>query len=1152
MGLTGAPDVGGPWWDRPVTPAGSDTVDGGATVVERADVEPSYAERGVPELVLDRTPPLSVGAPDLDAEQREVVAHRRGPLLVLAGPGTGKTTTLVEAMVGRMTGPDALRPDEVLGLTFGRKAAQEWKARVTARLGGGLVSTVTTFHSFAYSLVRSQADPEAYSEPLRLLSGAEQELRLRELLTGSVRDGRLDWPPELAAALGTRGLAAEVRAVVAKARALGLDPLDLEQLAPHAGMLGPAWKAVGQFLGEYLDVLDAEGVTDYTEVVHRAALLAHDPDVQPSLRAQYRAVFVDEYQDTDPAQVRLLRGLVAPDAELVVVGDPDQSIYAFRGADSGGILRFRDTFSAPDGSPAPIVVLRRTRRFGPVIRDAAGRVLRTASLAPLPVDVVRAHRTPVCDGAVHGDGVLQVSTFDSESAEAGHIADALRRAHLEQGLRWDEMAVLVRSGRRSVGPMRRALGAAGVPVEVAGDELPLHEEPAVAPLLSLLAAAVDPDVDDPSSLDEMVVHDLLLSPLADADPADLRRLGRALRRVEREDDPAVRPTPSATLIRRLVLELAADPAAVLPISTSSSGRDARARHALTAVRRLARLIHDARAVVEAHGSAEEVLWSVWSGTAARGGSGWPHRLEAAALRGGDAGRRADSDLDAVLALFAAAERIEERFSGRRGVANFLAELREQQIPADTLAERGLRGPAVRLLTAHRAKGLQWRFVVVAAVQEGVWPDVRRRGSLLQPDRLERSGLVDAPPPAALLAEERRLFYVACTRAQERLLVTAVRSVLDDGPQPSRFLDDLVGHEVGELDHVAGRPARPLSVPGLVAQLRTTAVDPARPPELREAAVRRLAVLAHATAPDGQRLVPAAHPDRWWGLLEPTSTDVPVRPVDEPLSFSGSQLSTMVRCPLQWFLGHEVHADVARTTALGFGSIVHVIADAVAKEELPLDLAALDERIDQVWAELGFEAVWQSRAERVAAGEAMRRFLTWHTSRPERTFVASEHEFDVMVDVGEQGVRLRGSFDRVEVDADGAVRIADLKTQKSKLALHELPTHPQMGVYQVAVREGALDSVPVDLRETVRLPSPGEPPAVGGAELVLLRLGKGDSPDIQAQPPMGDGETWVDVALADADSTVRREEFVARPGDSCRFCAFRRACPASDEGREVLP
>jgi RecB family exonuclease len=654
------------------------------------------------------------------------------------------------------------------------------------------------------------------------------------------------------------------------------------------------------------------------------------------------------------------------------------------------------------------------------------------------------------------------------------------------------------------------------------------------------------------------VHRLLLSPLADSDPAELRRLGRALRAQERERDPATRPAASATLVRLLVEEVAADPdAVVLPLAPSSSGPHARARHALAAVVRLARLVHAGRSAVARSASAEEVLWAVWSGAAR--GAGWPQRLEAAALRGGDAGRRADADLDAVLALFAAARRVEERYSGRRGVENFLAELEAQEIPADTLAERGLRGPAVRILTAHRAKGLQWRLVVVASVQEGLWPDLRRRGSLLQADRLEVTGLVAAPPPAALLAEERRLFYVACTRAEERLVVTAVRSPLDDGAQPSRFVDEVRGFPVGPTDrsaasgHVAGRPPRPLSVPGLVARLRATAVDPSRPAALRAAAVRRLAVLAHATDDDGRPLVAAAHPDRWWGLNDPTSAPVPVRPDDRALDLSGSQLSALVGCPLRWFLDHEVHAQVARSTALGFGSIVHVLADAVAREELPADPDLLDARIDEVWADLGFEALWQSRAERTAASEAVHRFLHWHLSRDDRTFVASEHPFEVTVPVGEQGVRLRGSFDRVEVDADGAVHIADLKTQRSAVARDELARHPQMGVYQLSVRAGALDSLPESVRERVGLGPAGEPPVVAGAELVLLRLGKGDSPQVQTQEPLGDGATWVDVALADAEGAVRAETFPARPGtSSCRGCGVRVACPAYDEGREVLP
>lgn len=1111
----------------------------------------------VPRLVLDRTPPLSADAPPLDAEQRRVVAHRHGPLLVLAGPGTGKTTTLVEAMVGRLQGPGAVRPDQVLGLTFGRRAAAEWRERVTARLGGGVIPTVTTFHSFAYALVRQSADPEVFAEPLRLLSGPEQEARLRELLSGAVADGRLDWPADLAAALGTRGLAAEVRAVVAKARALGLDPWDLEALAANAGAVGPAWRAVGKFLGDYLDVLDAEGVTDYTEVVHRAALLAHDEQVQARLRSQYSVVLVDEFQDTDPAQVRLLQGLVGPATSFVAVGDPDQSIYAFRGADIGGILGFRETFPAPDGSAAPVVVLRRTRRFGPVLREAASRVLASTSLAPLPTALIQEHRTPECEAPAYGDGTLDVVTYDSEHAEVAHIADLLRRAHLDRGVPWSEMAVLVRSGRRSIPSLRRALLTAGVPVEVAADEVPLHDEPALAPLLTILRVAVDlgapqgpPDVD---AIDDDTVHTLLLSPLGDADPADVRRLGGALRRLAREADPDVRPAPSGTLVRRLLVDLVADPRTVLPISASSSGRDARARHAQDSVVRIARLVHAAREVMARRGSAEDVLWAVWSGSDGRGGSGWPRRLEQTALRGGDGGRRADSDLDAVLALFAAAERAEDRFGGRRGVANFLAELDAQVIPADTLAERGVRGPAVRLLTSHRAKGLQWRLVVVAGVQDGVWPDLRRRGSLLQADRLELEGLVDAGPPAALLAEERRLFYVAATRAQETLVVTAVASSHEDGPQPSRFLAELAGHP-DRVRHVVGRPARPLSVSGLVAQLRATAVDSRAPEPLRAAATRRLAVLASAIDDDGRALVPSAHPDRWWGLLEPTRSEVPVREADAPVALSGSQLNTLGKCPLQWFLGHETHAEVARTTALGFGSVVHTLADAVARGDLPPDLAVLDAEVDRIWSALGFEATWQSEGERVEATEALRRFLDWHEGRDDRTLVASEHSFDLLLPVGEHGVQVRGSFDRIEVDADGAVHVADLKTQRNQESGEALAQHIQLGIYQLAVQRGALDSLPDDVRAGAGLPEPGQPVEVAGAELVLLRVERKRTglPAVQEQAPLGDGPTWVDEAVESAEARVRDELFVARPGTQCSMCDFRRACPANDEGREVLP
>ncbi len=213
-----------------------------------------------------------------------------------------------------------------------------------------------------------------------------------------------------------------------------------------------------------------------------------------------------------------------------------------------------------------------------------------------------------------------------------------------------------------------------------------------------------------------------------------------------------------------------------------------------------------------------------SGTAPTGGSRLRHQTEL----GGQSARLAHRDLDAICALFDAAARSEEQ-SGHVGLREFLDTLSAQEIPADTLAERGVRGDAVRLLTAHRSKGLEWDLVVVAHVQEGAWPDLRRRNTLLGADRISRDGLVPPLTTSALLAEERRLFYVAATRARRRLVVTAVASPDDDGEQPSRFLGEL---GAGAPVHQQGRPRRPLSLAGLVADLRRTAADPTparRPP-----------------------------------------------------------------------------------------------------------------------------------------------------------------------------------------------------------------------------------------------------------------------------------------------------------------------------------
>ncbi|MFI2644677.1 ATP-dependent helicase [Streptomyces sp. NPDC018610] len=1177
-------------------------------------------DRGAYRLV--RTPPQVPEPPRLDAAQRAVVDHEAGPLLVLAGPGTGKTTTLVESVARRVArGQD---PERILVLTFSRKAAVELRDRMALRTGAAHAPRATTFHSFCYALVRAHQDSGLFVEPLRLLSGPEQDVTVRGLLAGQTDLERLGlahvrWPDELRACLTTRGFADEVRAVLARSRELGLGP---DALAAFARRIGrPDWQAAALFLAEYLDVLDLQGVLDYAELVHRAVLLARRPEVADRLAARYDAVYVDEYQDTDPAQVRLLRALAGGGRTLLAFGDPDQSIYAFRGADVNGILQFPQMFPRADGAPAPVAVLRTSRRSGAALLGASRLLAQRMPLTRLPADKARAHRelVPERDG-----GRVEVHTYPTPGTEVDNIADVLRRAHLEDGVPWGEMAVLVRAGARTIPTLRRALTSAGVPLDIDGDDLPLRHEPAVAPLLTALRAVAtaeaarrsgttaeppepeptepeptepeptepeptepeptepeptEPEASDgrtavrtadgsteahaadggteaeakdrhteaqatdsrtetraadgraaaghaeddapaPCWLDTETALTLLASPLAGMDAADLRRLGRALREEERAAGNPV-PPPSDELLARALAEperlVAHDPAY--------------ARGA----QRLGALLRKARERLAGGGTAEEALWDLWEGTP------WPGRLERAARRGGAAGRNADRDLDAVCALFATAGRAEER-TGGRGALNFLEEIEAQDIAADTLTRRAVRPDAVRLMTAHRSKGLQWRLVVVAGVQEGLWPDLRRRGSLLEADRIGRDGLAEPLTPGALLAEERRLFYVAVTRARERLVVTAVKAPAEDGDQPSRFLTELGV----EPQDVTGRPRRPLSVAALVAELRATTVDPGVSETLREAAARRLARLAALADDEGRPLVPAAHPDRWWGMDDPTASKVPLRDRDEPVVLSGSALDQLANtCALQWFLGREVKADAPASAAQGFGNVVHVLADEVASGRSPADLAVLMERLETVWNALAFDAPWKSAQERDNARVALERFLEWHVlDRSGRTAVASEHTFDVTLTAGGHQVRIRGSMDRVEADGEGRAYVVDFKTGKQAPTGAEVARHPQLAVYQLAVREGAVDEAFDGVR-----------PEPGGAELVQLRQGAakrdgGDSlPKVQAQEPL-EGE-WVGELLATAAGKVLDERFAPTAGQHCAHCAFRASCSARPEGRQVV-
>ncbi|WP_242614604.1 ATP-dependent helicase, partial [Actinomadura roseirufa] len=784
-----------------------------------------------------RAGPARAVPPVLDEQQRRVVEHAGGPMLVLAGPGTGKTTTIVEAVVDRIDnrGTD---PERVLVLTFSRKAAGELRQRITGRLRRTTrLPLALTFHSYAYALLRRDAVLNEEPAP-RLLSGPEQLLEVRRLLEGELSDGARDWPERLRAALATRGFAEELRDFASRAVERRYAAEDLVALGRLRGR--DDWPAIGAFMARYIDrfSLDPVPTYDYGELIQMAADMLAEEEVRIRERDAYDVVFVDEYQDTDPAQEDLLRYLAGEGRDLVVVGDPDQSIYGFRGADVRGIQEFPDRFRTLDGRPAPTVALRTCRRMGPEILEASRRIARRlpaggaaaaehrALLLPDPADAPTAAAPAPGRTAARAprpsrgpaDEVRAVIA-DSESQESALVADELRRAHLLDGVPWSRMAVLVRSAVRQVPVLRRALAQAGVPVVVAGDEVPLIAEPAVRPFLVLLRAALKK-----GHLDEVVAEDLLTGPLGGADALAMRRLKRALRDLE-ELSGGQRP------LGDLLVAAVDDPREVVLVH----------ERVRAPAERVAHLIDVARRSVRDGGTAEDVLWAVWKE------SGQAGALLEQSVKGGARGASADRDLDAVVALFDHAARFVDRLP-QAGPELFVDTIAAQEIAGDSLAEQAPDGEAVRILTAHRAKGLEWDVVVVAGVQEGVWPDLRLRGSLLGVEELvehaagtEPGGTdaAGASMSAKMLEEERRLFYVAVTRARRRLVVTAVGGD-DTEERPSRFLNELLpgAIEQSRLDE----RTRWLSLSALVADLRSAAADPSRPEPLRRAAAGHLARL----------------------------------------------------------------------------------------------------------------------------------------------------------------------------------------------------------------------------------------------------------------------------------------------------------------------
>ncbi|GIJ70233.1 DNA helicase [Virgisporangium ochraceum] len=1022
--------------------------------------------------------------------QHHVISHTAGPLLVVGAPGTGKTATLVEAVAARVeAGAD---PASVLVLTFGRRGARRLRDRIGARLGGGSgfdaqgEVTVRTFHGYAFGILRLAAARAGLPTP-RLLTGPEQDLVIRELLPD---DDEVGWPEPLRPALPTRAFAEELRDLLLRAAERGIGPARLASLGEQERR--PDWLAAARFYSQYTEVLALRDATtrngaayDYAELVRAATTLLRE---DPELLDPPRYVYVDELHDTDPAQIDLLSTVSGRGAHLVAFADPDSSTFGFRGADPGIVTSFPLRFRTASGALAETVTLETSHRSGAALLAATRRVAQRLG-GPAR------HRT-VAPRPDSDPGILEIRTFRSATTESAFVAHRLREAHLLYGVPWSKMAVLVRSTLLQLAPLQRALQQAGVPTVTRSDVLPLQAHPAVAPLLLLLRCALEPE-----RLDEDAAVALLHSPLGGADPLAERRLRQGLRSLALA---AGDRRPSGVL----VVEAIQDPTELAAVE----------RRWARPARNVAQLLDIARKeAARPESTVEDVLWAVWNATGLSG------RWAAQSARGGPRGETADRDLDAVVALFDTAARFVDRLPGARTEV-FLDHVFGQELPSDAMAPVADRGEAVRILTAHAAKGLEWDVVAVAGVQEGLWPDLRLRGSVLGSESLvdiaagRELGLPQRV--TATLAEERRLFHVACTRAREWLLVTAVSSG-DAEEQPSRFLDELAEHSE-EVERPATLP-RSHTLPALVAELRVALTAPDTPDSRRDAAAAVLAELASAG-------VPGADPDEWWGLRE-LSDERPLVDPGEAVTVTPSTVDSVRRCSLRWLL--ERHGGgTTPTPEQGIGNLVH--AAAMLASDASVDRASLVSYVAERFDAIELSARWLAGRERDRAEAMLDRLIGWIAKNPRR-LISIEQDFIVRLQDPEAPVDIKGRVDRLELDEDGRLVVIDLKTGKSAPINADVVEHPQLAAYQAAVEAGAFD----------------ESTETGGAALVQLGVdGLGAREQVQEPPSTTDDPQWAVNLVKGAAKAMAASTFEAVANNRCRVCPVRTSCPITGSGRQV--
>jgi DNA helicase-2/ATP-dependent DNA helicase PcrA len=1011
----------------------------------------------------------------LNPEQLRAVTHGEGPLLVVAGAGTGKTQVITRR-IAWLIGTRQAKPSEVLGLTFTDKAADEMQVRVDQLVPYGYTDTaIGTFHAFGDRLIREFALELGLPTDVRVLSRPEVVIFLREhLFEFDLDEYRpLGDPTRFLSALATLfsrckdediapaayfdhadRVAAEA-AAVADALAATDDATDADRdAADAAGETARRQVELARAFARYQELLAANGFIDFGDQVSLALRLVREsPAIREGLQRRFRYVLVDEFQDTNRAQSELVALLAEPHRNVTVVGDDDQSIYKFRGAAISNILEFQERYRG-----ARVVVLRRNYRSVAPILDASYRLVRFNDPDRLEVRSGLSKRLRP-ERVADSPPPVRLEAFATGSEEADWVAAEIGR-RIAVGATPRDHAVLVRANA-AADPILRSLNVAGIPWRFSGTS-GLYARPEVRLLLAFLRSVADPA----SSVD---VYGLAASEVYALGGPDLtaivnsaRRRNRSLWDVLEELDRQPGILRVAPETRASVTKLVAD------------------------MRGYLRLAHER--------PAGEVLYAFLRGT------GLLVRLAATDSVA------AEEALQNIARFFEIVRAQSALLADDRAI--FVARHLQTLIQAGDdppTAEVDPDADAVAVLTVHKAKGLEFPVVFLPGLVTDRFPARSRPDTLAIPLALVKETL---PEGDFQLQEERRLFYVAMTRARDELILS---HAADYGGARARRISPFV-LEALDLPVAAGTP-------GSGARASTP--------------LERLASF--------EPMAPAVVADRG--------------PSDEPLVLSFSAIDDYLTCPLKFKYAHVLRVPLAPHHAMIYGAALHKAVQEFHRRHArgePMTEAALFEAFERAWSNEGFLSREHEEARLDSGRGALRRFRE-EQLLPDAVLPAwVEREFSFILD----GDRVRGRWDRVDIEpADSLVPVGPGPGPTNASEPHAdvvTPTLALLGRERVTItdykssdvrdparaRQRARDSLQLQIYAmgyealTGRLPD--------AVQLHFLESGLVGRADVD---PKRLEKARVQIARAAAG--MRARDYTAKPDHlSCAYCPFREICPSS--------